>query len=400
MIIIILLLVCVGHLATDIYLPSLPAIASYFNVSTATVQITISAYLIGIASSPLIFGPLSDLRGRKKVILGGILVGLVATLCCSMAPNVYFLIVGRAMQGIAMGAIIVATRAIIPDCYSGKEMAKKITLVSMFMPLILSTAPILGGYLQEYFQWRAVFLFLVLYLVMLLIIIPNMPETLKHIPQSKSSKQSPMAIIYFYKNLISNLPFMFYGMCSVIPMVGLFAYLTISPFLFQNVLGLSPSKYGMLSLYIGCSILTYGYINTKLIKHFPLNKLLFVGAALIIFAGLLLLLFTYLGISTVAGILIPVLFYYSCLIISNANATSLALTYLDGSYGTARALLAACQFLAGALGSFIFSMLPILNGFYLAICFIINGLLIIFCILMAQRATRTTKNAMSVGATV
>ena len=384
MIVFIILLVSVGHLATDIYLPSLPAIADYFQVPASIVQLTMSTYLIGIAFSPLIFGPISDLVGRKKVIFWGVLFGLAATISCSMAPNIYCLIISRALQGIAIGAIIVAARSIVPDLYTGKEMARKITTVSMFMPLILSTAPTLGGYLQEYFQWRIVFLSLVVYLGILLLVVKKMPETLKDVAHKKLSEQKISEIIAAYKKLLMNRQFMFYGMCSVIPIIGLFAYLTISPFLFQNTLGLSPSKYGLLSLYVGASILTYGYINNILIQHFSLNKLLSVGAAIIIFAGLLLVLFTCLGVTTIAGILIPVLFYYSCIIMSMANATSLALTYLDGSYGAARALLATCQFLAGAFSCFIFSLLPMNNGFYLALCFIINGLVMFFCLFMVQ----------------
>jgi Bcr/CflA subfamily drug resistance transporter len=380
-----------GHLTTDIYLPSLPAIAKYFNVSTSTVQLTVSFYLISMSFSPLLFGPLSDAWGRKKVIIFGLILCTFATMCCSFAPNVYFLMVGRTLQGIAVGAIIVSARAMVPDLYSGQELAKRITQVTMLMPLILAIAPTIGGYIQEYFQWRVVFWVLIIYLSILLIVIPKITETVKTKIKMNVSLRNPFAFIACYKELITNTPFMLYGMCSVVPISGMFAYLTISPFLFQNILGLSPSAYGRLSLYIGFGILVSGYINTTLIKRWPLDTLLFVGSGIVISAGILLWYFIHIELKSVLFTILPVLLFYFCNTIGIGNATSKALTYLEGSFGTARALLATCQFLAGALGSFVFSILPIKDGLYLSICFIINGTLMIICVLKAQKTAKQHK---------
>jgi MFS family permease len=308
--------------------------------------------------------------------------------------------IARGIQGIAIGAIIVTARAMVPDLFSGKDLAKMITCISMLMPLVLSIAPTIGGYIQEYFQWRIVFVFLLLYFGMLLVIIPKIPETLKTPRQQKFAAKSFYNMFVLYKDLINNLPFVLYGLCSVIPLIGSFGYLTSSPFLFQKVLHLSPSKYGLLSLYAGGSILLYGVINTKLIKIFPLHKLLILGTVMVLLAGAWLLLSTYLGILTVTGIFLPVLLYYSCFIISIANATSQALTYITGGYGTARALLATCQFLAGAFGSFIFSRLPMEDGFYLACCFIVNGILMSFCLFAVPRTIKQTITTVSLDGAV
>lgn len=391
MIINIFLFIAIGHIATDIYLPSLPAIADYFNVAPSIMQSTISIYLFSMAISPLIFGPLSDLIGRKKVATAGMLCAIIATIGCSMAANIYFLVAGRAMQGIAMGAIVVASRAMIPDLYMGKELAKKATYISMLLQVILSIVPAFGGYLQEWLAWRAVFIFVALYLGGILWLSYKTQETVKILVSQEPFSQKLVMMTSSYKKLFNNKAFVFYSLCSVLPMIGLFSYLTTSPFLFQKVLGLSPSKYGMLSLYIGASVLIYGYINTKLIKYFSLQKIIFFGASIIILAGMFLMLFTALGVLSVKSILIPVLFYNCFPIFCMTNATALALTYLDDSYGAARAMVATSQFLAGALGSFIFSMLPVADGFYLALCFMMTGVLILGCLLMGQGVTSTDK---------
>lgn len=388
MIVLIIFLVSLAHFSTDIYLPSLPAISDYFGVARSTVQLTVSLYLISMSFSPLIFGPLSDALGRKKIILFGLCFATIAALTCSLAPNIYFLLVGRTLQGIAIGAILVSGRAMVADLYSGLQLAKRITQVTMMMPFVLAIAPTIGGYIQEYFQWRAVFTVLIVYLGVLLIIVPRVPETvITKLPVNFSWK-NPLAFINCYKQLINNAPFMLYGMYSVIPISAIFAYLTLSPFLFQNVLGLSPSEYGKLSLCIGISILLSGYINTKLLKILPLDKLLFIGAGIVVTAGCLLLLVNCFNLQSVTFILLPILLFYFCNTIGISNATSKALSYLNGSFGTARALLAALQFLAGALGSFIFSIIPIEDSKYLAICFIGNGILMLACVIVARRVVK------------
>lgn len=386
MLIIILFLVSLGHFTTDLYLPSLPAIAKFFAVANSIVKLTIPCYLIGMSFSPLLFGPLSDFIGRKRVIIFGLALGIIATLCCSLAINIYFLIIGRTLQGIAVGAILVAARAMVPDLYAGKELARRITQITMLMPLILAIAPLVGGYIQETWQWQAIFWLLIIYFTALLVIIPKIPETAKTI--KNFSWRHPKVIIASYKKLLTNAPFITYGICSAIPTSGIFAYLTVSPFLFQNILGLSPVAYGKLSLYIGVGIIISGYFNTLLIKKWTLDTLLFIGAGIIISAGILLGYITYLKISSIAIIMLPILLFFFCNTLGIGNATAKSLTYLDGSFGTARALLATCQFLAGSFGSFIFSMITVKDGLYLATYFIFTGFIMIICTLIAQKAAK------------
>lgn len=365
-----LLLISLGYIATDIYLPSLPALSAYFHTSNNEVQKTLSAYLLSFAFTPLIFGPLSDHIGRKKVILGGIIVSILASFGCLFAPSIQFLIAARLLQGIGTGAVLIAARAITSDLFTGAALVKQISITIMLMPLILAIAPTIGGVLQQNFQWQSVFIFLIVYMALIFIYVILQPESLKNPSNSPISK-----VFSTYRSHLNNKPFLIFGINFVLPSLGLFAYLTTSPFLFQEVIGLSPVEYGNLALYIGGVIIVTGYINLKLTHRFSLIQILYVGSILTLLAGCLLLFFHMKGILTTWSLLLPSLLYFTCMPLCIANAASKAMSLVHGHFGAATALLTTIQFLTGALGSYIFSILSDNTALPLAICFILVGIL-------------------------
>lgn len=365
-----LILISLGYFATDIYLPSLPALSIYFHASDNEVQRTLFFYMLSFSIAPIIFGPLSDHIGRKKVILFGISTGLVATIGCVIAHNIEWLIGFRFLQGIGCGAVLISSRATMSDLFTGKALAKQISLVTMFMPLALATAPTIGGVLQEKFQWQAVFIFLFFYMLLILILVQFRTESLKH-PSNKKFSQ----VFSTYRHHLRNYPFLCFGLNFVFPSIGLFAYLTISPFLFQEVIGLSPAAYGSLALYIGGTIMLTSFINSKLINRYEVKTILYLGAALIFLSGSLLLLFHFLGILTTWSLLLPTLIYFTCMPFCIANSASKAMSFLHDHFGAATALLTTFQFLAGTLGSFIFSLITDTSALPLALCFIMVSIL-------------------------
>lgn len=365
-----LLLISLGYFATDIYLPSLPALAIYFHASDNDVQMTLFSYLLSFSLTPLIFGPLSDHLGRKKIIISGIFIAIIATVACLFAQSIEWLIVARCLQGFGTGAVLISSRAITTDLFTGKALAKQVSITTMFMPLVLAIAPTIGGILQQEFQWQAVFIYLICHLVLVLILVIFTPDTLKN-----PSRASVMQIFSTYRTHLNNRLFLINGINFILPSLGLFAYLTVSPFLFQKIIGLSPAQYGSLSLYVGGTILVTGYINLKLIHHFSLFQLLYFGVSLIVLAGCLLLFFHLMGILTTWSLLIPTLLYFTCMPLCIANAASKAMSLVPSHFGAATALLTTFQYLIGATGSFIFSLIHSSTALPLAICFICIGLL-------------------------
>ena len=214
-----------------------------------------------------------------------------------------------------------ASRAITSDLFTGAALVKQISITTMLMPLILAIAPTIGGVLQQNFQWQSVFIFLIGYMALIFIYVVLQPESLKNPSHSPISK-----VFSTYRSHLDNKPFLIFGINFVLPSLGLFAYLTISPFLFQEVIGLSPVEYGNLALYIGGVIIVTGYINLKLTHRFSLIQILYVGSILILLAGGLLLFFHLNGILTTWSLLVPSLLYFTCMPLCIANAGSKAMS--------------------------------------------------------------------------
>lgn len=363
-----LLLVSLGYIATDIYLPSLPALSIYFHASDNEVQMTLFTYLLSFSLAPLVFGPFSDHIGRKKILILGVAIGILSTFGCLFAQSIYWLIIARFLQGIGLGAVLISSRAAVADLYTGKALAKQWSFMTMLMPLILAIAPTIGGLLQQNFQWQAIFIFLICYMILILICVVLAPESLQNLSTEKASQ-----IFSKYRSHLKNHLFLIFGVNYVLPSLGLFAYLTASPFLFQEVIGLSPVAYGSLALYVGGTILVTGYINLKLVHYFEVTRILYLGAGLMALAGCLLMFFHMMNILTTWSLLFPSLIFFTCMPFCVANAATKSLSFVRSNFGTANALLSTIQFLFGALGSFIFSLISDETAFSLGICFIFIG---------------------------
>lgn len=363
-------MISLGYIATDIYLPSLPALAIYFNATDNDVQMTLFSYMLSFSLSPVIFGPVSDHVGRKKIIFGGIILSLLATIGCLFAQTIQWLSIARFFQGFGMGAVMIASRATVSDLFTGKALAKQMSYMTMLMPIVFSLAPTLGGMLQERYQWQSIFVFLSFYLVFIFVLAALKSESLKVHSQEKITQ-----IFSTYRAHLNNRLFIQFGINFILPSFGLFAYWTVSPFLFQEMIGLSPFEYGSLSLYIGGTIMAVGYINLKLIHRLQVTQVLFFGGSLALIAGCLLIFFHLMGILNIWSLFIPTLIFFTCIPLCISNAGSKSLSFVQGKFGAASALLTTFQFLIGALGTLIFSLVSHESILPLGICFALIGLL-------------------------
>ena len=150
-------LVAFGAISTDLYLPSLPAIGAGFAADISQVQLTLSVFLVGFAVSQAVYGPLSDRFGRRPVLLGGLSIYLIASLACMTAPGIGSLIAWRFVQALGACTGVVLGRAIVRDVYGREGAARMLSYMGMAMALAPALGPILGGYLQVWFGWRANF---------------------------------------------------------------------------------------------------------------------------------------------------------------------------------------------------------------------------------------------------
>jgi DHA1 family 2-module integral membrane pump EmrD-like MFS transporter len=285
-ILILCLISSLGRFVLDSYLPSLPAIGDDFRISDESTQLTLTIYLLGFSISQLIYGPLSDRYGRRLIILSGLIIFLVGTFICSIASSMSILLISRLTAGIGAGACGVLNRAIASDCFKGAEFSKAWSYTTTALVLTLIIAPVLGGYVQDAFGWRANFMLATAFVATVFFII------LKFLPETNNHAKLPFnvhgVLLSYYKILISR-TFIMCTLCYTLAFSGLIVYFQVSPLLYINVFGLSPTQYGLSSIIIAISYLIGGLLVNQLGQYIRIRNLLFMGTFLLISGGLLML---------------------------------------------------------------------------------------------------------------
>src|SRR5579885_2667431 len=183
---VIILAVCLTQFASDIYAPSLPNIAESLNTDVDYAQWSMAIYMLGVALSILVYGPVSEGIGRKWPLVTGLWIMLAGTLVCWLAPNIDVLIWGRFVQGCGAGACAGLWRSIFRDVFTGEELAKVGSYFVIFITFIVPAAPAVGGALQQHFGWRSTFTFMLVYTAIALIaVIFGYKETNQHISRDR-----------------------------------------------------------------------------------------------------------------------------------------------------------------------------------------------------------------------
>ena len=228
-------LVAMGQMSTGIYLPSMPSLAASFATDSGTVKLTMSVFLAGFAVAQLIYGPLCDRFGRRPVVIGG------------LAPSIEWLIVARLFQAIGACSGQVLGRAIGRDLFEGQRYAKVMAMVGLALALTPAAGPVLGGVLQVAFGWQANFLFLVGWgALLLLVTLFGLQET-NRTPDPRALSLPVMASNF--GRLLRNRLYMGYTLTLAFSFGCLFAYMTGSPFILIDQLGIRPDLFGVLSIF-------------------------------------------------------------------------------------------------------------------------------------------------------
>ena len=388
--IIILMMFTVGLLASDLYVPSLPAITTTLHSTRSTIQWSISVYMLGLSGSQLIYGPLSDHYGRKVIILIGIIIGIIGTIICLYARSPQILIVGRLIQGLGLGAGAVLGRAIMRDVLSGKNLAKIGSVFGLFTTIVVGSAPILGGYFQHYLGWRSVFIFLSVYSILLWIVIfIFLRETNTH---AKKNKLNLSDVFAKYWTLLKNRVFLGYVLCTTFACSGLIAFYTMSPFLLQNRVGLSPVAYGWSCAFITIATIIGSIINVRLVNKMGINSMMIAGSILIIIAGTSMLAAALLGYMNEFVIVVPAAIYAFGAIFLLCNAFAGALTPFPHMAGIAAALYGATQIGGGFASSALIATMKFSNQEPLAIIYLALGIFGILAITQLAMKGKKDKN--------
>ncbi|WP_307671359.1 multidrug effflux MFS transporter [Streptomyces sp. V2I9] len=339
-------------LSMDMYLPALPAVTDSLSAPAATVQLTLTACLAGMALGQLVVGPMSDRWGRRTPLLLGMVVYVLATAICALAPTAGLLIGFRLLQGLAGAAGIVIARAVVRDLYDGVEMARFFSTLMLISGVAPIVAPLIGGQVLRITDWRGIFVVLTAVgIVLTLVVWKWLHETL---PPADCHTGGVTDALRTMRGLLSDRVFTGYMVVGGLAFAVLFAYISASPFVVQEIYGASPQTFSLLFGLNSIGLIVVGQINGKLlVGRISLDKVLGLGLAVIVLAAVALLLMT-LGVFGEVG-LVPVaagLFVLmSAMGLAMPNTNAQALMRTKHAAGSASALLGTSSFLIGAVAS-------------------------------------------------
>lgn len=244
-----ILITCLSLASLNMFLPSLPAMAEEFNVGYDTISLTIGGYLIFTAALQLTFGPLSDRIGRRPVVLAALAAFTAASFVCALAGDFFTFLIARIAQSAVISGMVLS-RAILRDVYSGREMAAKMSAVTMAMGLAPLLAPIMGGLLDDFFGWRSVFLtYTGLGLAMLIWCWCDLKETNSH------RSVSLFAQFRTYPEILAARPFWAYTACTVLASAAFYSFLAGIPIIAKTHLSISTSILGL-----GIGTISLGFV--------------------------------------------------------------------------------------------------------------------------------------------
>jgi MFS transporter, DHA1 family, multidrug resistance protein len=338
--------VALGPLTIDMYLPALPTIATELETTSAAVQLTLTGTLIGLALGQLVLGPLSDRFGRRRPLLAGTALHVVASLLVLVAPDITVLGVLRLLQGVGTAAGSVIAIAVVRDLFDGRAAATMLSRLFLVIGAAPVLAPTIGGEVLRHTSWRGVFVVLAVYGLLLLAVGAFLlRETL---PPERRSTSGVAGTLRGYRSLFRDRAYVGLVLVAGLTMAGLFSYVSGSSFVFQDEFGLDEQQFGLLFGAGAVWLIGATQLNPLLLRWVSPAQVLVAGTGAGTAAGVLLLVLAASGTGGLLGVAVPLWAVLFAAGLALPNAPALALSRHGDAAGTAAALLGAVQFGVGA----------------------------------------------------
>lgn len=329
-------------LVTDMYLPALPVMTDEFQATASAVQMSLAACILGLAAGQLVFGPLSDKWGRKPLLKSAIVLFIISTLASIFSPTIEVLNLCRFFQGLGGAGGVVLSRSVATDCYSGRELAKTLAIISAINGIAPVTAPVVGGLFSESIGWKGIFC--ILLGIGVLLYIGSLPFRESH-PDEKRYTGTLSSLFRQAGALLGNTIYVRYVLIFGMANAVLFGYISSASFILQKDFGMSELMFGVL---FGINSLGIGAGSMLSLKLRRISSASRIGCVGMFACSLLQLCNYYLGIGFwgYEALVFVMLF---CVGMVFTSSTTLAMTEGKSMIGWASAVVGATGFLFGGI---------------------------------------------------
>lgn len=378
MIVILGLMVALGPLTIDMYLPALPKIADELGVSSSVAQLTLTGTLAGLALGQLIVGPLSDSLGRRGPLMAGIVLHMLASLLCLFAPNITVLGVARGLQGVGAAAAMVVAIAVVGDLFAESVAATVMSRLMLVLGVAPVIAPSLGAAVLLTASWHWVFAALVVMAgALLLVAALALPETL---PDSHRRPLKVRSIAATYVEVLRDVRFVVLVLVGALAMSGLFAYIAGASFVLQGRYGLDQQAFALVFGAGAVALIGATQFNVVLLRRFTPQTIVLWALAAGSLAGLVFVGVSFAHVGGLLGFVLPIFAILAAMGLVLPNAPAVALSRHPDAAGTAAALLGAAQF---GLGAAIAPLVGVLgnDAFALAMVMVAGMVIALFALL-------------------
>lgn len=342
-------LTALGPLSIDMYLPALPSLSADLRASESAVQGTITGMLAGLGVGQLLIGPLSDAIGRRRPLIVGVAVHVLSSMLCAFAPNVAMLTGARVLQGLAGAAISVVSMAIVRDLFTGMAAAQLLSRLMLVVGIAPILAPSLGGVVLASTTWRGIFVVLALAAFLLVwVAVFGLRET--H-PVERRRPAKPAQVLATYATLLRDREFMALVLIGGLVFATLFAYISGSTFLLQNVYGMSTSTFAIVFGANALGLVLATQVNPPLVRRLSPRRVLQGAVVVAAVAAFVMFVAAVADIGGLALVVIPLWFIVAACGFSFPNTPAIALTRRGEAAGTAAAMLGSAQFLVGGISA-------------------------------------------------
>ncbi|OBE96875.1 Bcr/CflA family drug resistance efflux transporter [Mycolicibacterium elephantis] len=346
MILVLGVMVALGPLTIDMYLPALPDIGEQLGVSSSVAQLTLTGTLAGLALGQLIVGPLSDSLGRRRPLMVGIALHMVASLLCLFAPDITVLGLARGLQGMGAAAGAVVAIAVVGDLFTESAAATVMSRLILVLGVAPVLAPSLGAAVLLKASWHWVFAALVVMAgALLLVAALALPETL---PVSHRRPLKVRGIAATYGQLLRDMRFLGLVLVAAMSMSGLFAYIAGASFVLQGRYGLDQQVFALVFAAGAIALVGATQFNVVLLRRFAPRTIMLWALVAATAAGVVFIGLSVTGVGGLFGFLVPVWAILAAMGLVLPNAPAVALSRHPEASGTAAALLGAAQFGLGA----------------------------------------------------